>query len=525
MDSTWVGACTITALFAWVGFNRPSWSRTYTTAARYRWAVAGHVSLYLLLLVVVYAVLRWGFAVYARVDASTTEQPPGALIWIAAALTLCVQAVPALSAHPRAWLQRMAGIPGHAQRLATLLADAEFEATASDREIARRMLLSRGVDGECDEFPLAQPAHRLLFKAAELFVQLRHWEDEPRFSRFVFEARNDFDLLRRRFDRLSFRVSRALALIERLGEVRHVYSQGAVASAVSDQLDGLLRKMAGDLIADSCQDIGAFYDNACLLAARGVVSTQSTGKGRDAMVARLGFVLKPRATRSVLRILAFAAVLVSFGMFVFFRVVPVKSDLGIKGLVSVVSLIVFGAIAIATVPKLRWGFANAGLHARTPVPFVVGAGVCAMLFAVAVNLGAGALLNGVPEGALKRLRYGSPYLPGLFVTAATIAWLVQDHRWRDTRSPWTRRFWDAAALGSVWLLTSIVGNLLRAPILSEPILPPLDLLRTAVSGLLFGSAIGYCIPESVRVAEMRSFYETALAPTDVTSPKERRAVS
>jgi hypothetical protein len=165
--------------------------------------------LYLLLLVVVYAVLRWGFAVYARVDASTTEQPPGALIWIAAALTLCVQAVPALSAHLRAWLQRMAGIPGHAQRLATLLADAEFEATASDREIARRMLLSRGVDGECDEFPLAQPAHRLLFKAAELFVQLRHWEDEPRFSRFVFEARNDFDLLRRRFDRLSFRVSRA----------------------------------------------------------------------------------------------------------------------------------------------------------------------------------------------------------------------------------------------------------------------------------------------------------------------------
>jgi hypothetical protein len=172
--------------------------------------------------------------------------------------------------------------------------------------------------------------------------------------------------------------------------------------------------MAGDLIADSCQDIGAFYDNACLLAARGVGVDAVDGQGRDAMVARLGFVAQAPSDAQCTPDPCLCGRVGVLRHVCLFPVVPVKSDLGMKGLVSVVSLIVFGAIAIATVPKLRWGFANAGLHARTPVPFVVGAGVCAMLFAVAVNLGAGALLNGVPEGALKRLRYGSPYLPGLF---------------------------------------------------------------------------------------------------------------
>ncbi len=530
MDLTWVGAlvsaCTITALFAWIGFNRPSWSRSYTSAARYRYAIAGHITLYLLVLLVVYALLRRGFAAYAQVDASTTEPSPSALVWIALGLTLCVRAVPPLSARTQAWLQRMAGIPSHAHRVATLLADAELEAAPSVLEKVRDMLLSRGVDAEGDWLPLAQPTHRLLFKATALFIQLRDWEDDPRFANFVFEARNDLDLLRRRFERLSFRVSRTLTSIERLGEVRHLYSQkGAEAPAAADQLDGLLRRIAGDLIADSCEDIGAFYDDACLLAARGAMATQSTRKGCDALIARLGFVLKRRARPAAYGILAYAAVLLYFGIWLFFLILPVgAADIERKALVSVVSLIVFGSMAIAIVPKLHWGFANAGLHERTPVRFVMGAGVCAVLFAVGVNLGAGALLMGGAAGALQRLRGGSPYLPAVFLTAATIAWLVQDHRWRGTPSPRMRRVRDAAALGSVWLLSSIVGSLLRAQILSEPIVP-LYLLEAAVGGFAFGSVVGFAIPESVRVVEIRSFHEGAVTPADVGTPTDRQAAA
>src|SRR3981081_1699685 len=134
-------------LCAAVGFNRPSWSRTYTTAARYRAALAAHVPLYLLLMLIIYAALRRGFVIYKGHEANADQSYEVVLVWFALVITLCVRAV---STRPRAWLQRMTGIPGHAKSLAALLADGKLFARAAIVEQARSTLLSRGVDSESD---------------------------------------------------------------------------------------------------------------------------------------------------------------------------------------------------------------------------------------------------------------------------------------------------------------------------------------------------------------------------------------
>jgi hypothetical protein len=499
----------ICAISTSMGFYRPSWARSYTTAARFRGALMVHIFLYLLLLAALYAILRRASHTFA--GASTASPSVSTLLWIALALTLCARIV---SARPRAWLQRIAGVPDRAQRLAARLTEGELEPAQSIVEQARSTLSSRGVDVDADWLPLAQPAQRLLLKATELFLQLRDWEDNRAFSAFLAEVRNDYDLLRRRYDRLSFRVSRTVASIERLGEVRHLFSQRelestAEAPAAGKAVDVLVRKIVGDLLSDCCEDIAAFYGDACLLAARAVLTTRSTRRRRDALIAALGFKLSPRAEPIRYGFLASLGVLLYFGVWFFFVMLPrTDTNLPRKELVIVVSLVVFGAIAIAIVPKLRWGFANGGLHARTPIGFVVGAGLCAALFAVLVNLGAGALFLGGWAGALRRLSAGAPWLCATFLTASSMAWLVQDHRWRTTANRFRRRGLDAVTVGFVWVLSFILGHWLLKE--TQPItMSPAEFLQAAVVCFGFGAVIGFVTPESVRRDYLRATVRSA----------------
>lgn len=512
---------TICVLCTSIGFNRPSWSRSYTSATRYRRAFLAHIAVYTLLLLLVYEFLRRAVAIYSLNPAKHETLTPSTLavlVWISLGVTLCARA---LSSRPRAWLQRMAGIPSYAQRLAALLADSELNPAPKVLDQTRATLLSRGVDIDADWLPIVQPTHRLLFKATALFIQIREWEETRRFAAFITEAKNDIDLLRRRFDRLSFRVSRTLTSIERLGQVRHLFSEqddGAQKGGrIPKQVDDLIRKIVGDLIADSCEDIGAFHEDACLVAARGALVTRRTRRGCNALYASLGFELKPRPETIGYGFLVTTGLLLYCGMWLFSVILPTNASyLTLMQRVTIVSLIVFGTMAIAIVPKLRWGFANAGLNGKTPILFVVGAGLCAVLFAVIVNLSAGAFLLGGPHGASVRLCEASPWLISAFVTGATMAWLVQDHRWRGTPSPRIRRMRDAATLGSVWLLSSVVSELL----LPVPI-EPFNLVRSTLGSFAFGVIIGLATPESARRTDMRVTERVPAPPSNLTLFKPR----
>jgi hypothetical protein len=523
MNELWITsvvfAVTMTALAGSVGFNRPSWSRTYTTAARYRFAMAAHIAVYLAVLLVAYAVLRRVAAAYGAIDPGVSS----ALMWLALVVTLCMRGVSRLSRSLRARLHHMSGIPNHASRFAKFLAETELEPSAKIKAQAESMLLSRGIDAEHDWLPLAQPMHRNLRKATQLFIQLREWENDARFSRFANEAKNELDQLRQRFDRMSFRTSRTLQSIERLGELRQLFSERRAPPAEHDEdgthpLDGdfddHLRHLASDLIADACEDVSLFYREACTLVARGVLATEGMRGGRDRAISTLGFKPKQREMASPFGVLANAAVLVYVGLWIFFLILPTDTQppavpegtsgpgLSLGQRIAIITVNVIGAFAIAIVPKRHWGFANAGLRPRTPVGFVVAAGVAAALFAVGVNLVAGALLYGGWDGALRRLAEGSTYLHSAFMTAAAVAWLVQDHRWRDTVSVRDRHWRDAATLGAVWLVSSLVAQLFRSGADMDDLMR-WPTLAIAIGGGVFGAVLGYFVPGAVRDEQLR----------------------
>lgn len=504
----------ITVLSAWIGFNSPSWSRTYTTAALYRLAVVGHAAFYLLVLLLVYATLRRIYVGGPQSGAAEAELS-STLVWSALCLTLCIRAVPIMSSRPRAWLRRIARIPGHAHRVAKKFYEAEVEFAPSVYEEARAMLLTRGIDLGQEWLPLALPVNRLLLKATAAFIQVRRWENDRRYARFLREAQNDFDVLRQRFDQLSFRVSRTLASIERLGAVRNVFPANRDETpATSEKLDVLLRKIVSDLIADTCEEISSFYNDACLLAARGVLTTRPTRKGRHALTRSLGFMVENRDSHTGYGILAYAAVLLYIGIGLFFLILPAPpTEMGRRTLVVLVTVIVFGSFAIAIVPKLHWGFANAGLRAKTPVRFVVGAAVCATLFSLLVNVVAGAVIYGGGAGVLTRLYEAGPYLLSSAATAATMAWLVQDHRWGTVESPRVRRLFDGATLALVWMMSTVVSRILLVYVFppsasSDPssVTSLASHVPVVFGALVLGSVIGCAIPELVRVDELRAMY-------------------
>lgn len=503
----------VIVLFSYIGFSVPSWSRTYTTALRYYLALAVQAAFYLFVFLLMYAIFQRGLTHYMGGRPAATELAPLSVVWPAFLAALCLCKLPLLSSRPRIWLRRMACIPAKAHAVTRRLQEAELMFAPEIGKDARVVLLNRGIDVDDKWLPPAEPAHKLLLKATSLFIQVRRWENDRHFKRFLGEAGNDFDLLRHRFDQISFRVARMLASIERLGEIRSLMPGKSGESAnESDRVDALLRTIIGNMVTDACEEIGIFYHDICLIVARAALTNRSTSQGRYALLRSLGFVLPRRDPPAGYRVLAYGAALLAIGIWIFLLVLPAAvAQIGPRALEAVITLIVIGSLSIAIVPKLHWGFANAGLHAKTPVGFVVGAGICAAIFAAVVNLAAGAILVGGWPGALERLREGAPYFPLPAILSATIAWLIQDHRWLAVSSPQSRRLRDAATLATTWMLGAIATR-----VLLHMFGIPQSAGPTAVFALgmfVFGSVIGYFTPESIRVDDMRAVYRVTTGST------------
>jgi hypothetical protein len=509
-------AFTSCAFYASVAFNCPSWARSYTTAARYAAALAAYVMVYWLTFALA-VTLALAIAAVSSDDQSATDQfSQAGLVFGALLLTFCARG---LLSRPRGWLHSLAGVPDYATRLSAALVGSDFVPNESVLQEARALLRSRGIECESDWLPPARPAYQQLLRATALFIQLRAWEDDRRFSRFVCKTQNEFNILRRRFERLSFRVARTLIVMERLGEVRYrsidpstsriltldesdgmirlqktadAPGQGS-SSPPGSEVDALMRKIVMDLITEVCEDIRYFYEDAVLLAVRGILATQRRRAARKASAATLGFVASHPFPNIGYGVLVPTALLLYCGVSLIFLVLPTHIvDLSRAAAIAIVSLTSFGAMAVAIVPKLRWGFANTGLRNRTPVAFVLSAGMAAALLAALIQLMAGTLIHGGgPAGGLHRLVLSLPWLPGYFATGASVAWLVQDTRWLATSRDLRRRIYDALVLGSVWLAATVAGNAILNRL-------DLDLLTSAAASFLFGCVVGYLIPETIR---------------------------
>lgn len=479
-------ALVLMASFAAAGFNRPSWVRSYTSFTRYHVALLLYVGFYLAIMLGLHAAL-----VVARA-------PDWQAIWGALACTALLRTLPSLSRWLRSQLRNVADVPDKARELATALADTEMVVDGEIKAQASGMLRALGIGPSCDWFPKAQPLHDQLSRAAWLFVQITDWGKKPAFERFANEAANELYRLRQRFDAMSLRVSRMLASIELLGQLKYEYSRHAPDN---ERFDEHLRRLIGDMISDACEDVSLFHRDACLVATRGVLATEVTRQGRARAFADLGFLQAKFEVASVYRVFPFAAGLLFVGMWLLSQFLDMQTtDLGAFMLQVLIVTINVGAIAIAVLPKLHYGFANGGLHRRTPWPFVVGAGLCAVAFAATVNVVLGAALDGW-EGVIRRLTFAWPYFGFSLFTASATAWLIQDHRWSRLGSGNMRCLADATVFAFGWLAASIFATIAPSVFVKDTDLGmALQLLeaKRLVGSFLLGAAMGALIPEYTR---------------------------
>ncbi|SIT37112.1 membrane hypothetical protein [Paraburkholderia piptadeniae] len=514
MDLQWELKITLAAvpvlLIASRVFGEPSWSRSYTTAARYRGAWLAYIVLHVIMLVAVCAALRRGWG----------EQ---GTVWIGLGIIMPLSACSGIMRHPRAWLHRQADIPSKAHDLAKELAEGRFTIDMATRENAKRLLVKRGVDVDDEWAGLDVPAQRLL-DATALFLALCRWQSDRHYRFFMREADNEFYALRCHFDQLSLRIPRTFDSIRCIGEMLHLFrgDRDADANAPIVEFQGISRRVVNDLIMDACKDITAFYDEACLFAARGALVRHVSGRRRAALLHAMGFEYEDDLRPTPLGVLAKAGLLLYAGIWSVTLILPNQipqhdhhiQDISNAARVAMITIIVLTALGITIFTKQRWGFANAGLDGRTPLRFLIGAGVCASLFATVVNLATGALLLGGWHGALVRLSFGWPFLHFSGVTAIAVGWLVQDHRWRRTPRAGMRRLFDALLLSLVWIVASslsvlmmnvaafdhgsVADRLLMALNNAPPILGPGVRYGMPFVSLVFGAVIGATVAESVR---------------------------
>src|SRR5205085_1141490 len=152
--------------------------------------------------------------------------------------------------------------------------------------------------------------------------QLRAWASGPRYESFLIETRHDFDRLRQRFDDLSLKVARTFDHIEQIGtlsyfltsanatlEATGAYTMAAMSRAPAEkpgsQPADVVRKLVEDLLSDLHDEIARFVKDARLLAARAVLTSETTERQRAQSLAKLGFRITQESPRPSYEVLAF----------------------------------------------------------------------------------------------------------------------------------------------------------------------------------------------------------------------------
>jgi hypothetical protein len=428
-------------------FDTPTPVRSFTTAVRYYWGVLAYMAAGALL----YCALD-GLVLFAL--GSAGGYPHQSVPLAALALTVVVVRLPFIS-HADRWLRnvlhRAAGYPAEAHRLAALLSSAPLSPTDAVRSEVRSLLIRRGYDPADDWLPVAQPMRELWDRTAMLFQQVRTWDRHQRYGDFVSAAREEFDVLRQRFDQLSMKVVRVLGTIERLGGLWEQVESATLPTPhgrrstdcdqVRSQCGDTVRVVVNELLADLREDIAFFQRNLCVLVARGVLAEGTTVRQRQRRLEELGFTVQLQGP-STATLLAWAAGLY-FAVFVaFLALPPLLHDASFAHLIEQLMRVtrITGsqviAVAVAIIPKQHFGFANEDLHGRTPWSFVLGAGLVAAALAAAIQI---AFLG-------SSFSTSAPWLVMPFATAAIIAYLVQDSRWVRSGFADRQRLADAVVM-------------------------------------------------------------------------------
>jgi hypothetical protein len=480
-------------------FNSPSWSRTYTTWAKYHATQYIYVLSHLLLYYLVSATI---FTLRPAPDEDPWYilMPPTLL-----ALVVVIGLLPMIPGL-RQWrdvLRRWADIPNEAEHLSRALMNAKFTAPESVEAEVKSILIRRGFDPDDRWFPAAEPIVVLWTKAATVFHELRGWETDPIYKGCLEQARNEFDIVRRRYDQLSIQLANVLERIQDFGLLlRELPRTGAEIGSEGREA---VRRAITDILSGLREDIAFFFGVTCLLVARGILTAHRTERSRVRSLQRLGFEVSERPVwRTGVALYAFCVVLIS--MSIASAVVGTGASPDSNGLkrvslrIVMVGFIQLSALAVAIVPKMRWGFANYGVSGRAPLRFVAGAGAAAVVVALIVGFVFRFLIFGSTSEAWRDLKVTWPWVTMAFAIAATTAYLVQDNRWSRVHSPRERKLRDAIVTGVALVAASYVVRIVNALFVDSPF-PAFSVGGRVLMVLIIftmGALIGYAVPSAFR---------------------------
>jgi hypothetical protein len=505
-------------------FGTPSWVRSYTTAANYFLGLLAYfLSIGFIYFLLTEITRRLAFKelllaskelLLASKELLNVSPSPVFYWWIFSAPLLIVFALllllrfrplSSLEAWFRKKLYDLIGYPGQAYRLTEVLFRSEYERSGQIETEVRSLLLGRGYDPNQNWLPVADPLRDQWFKAAILFHQIRNWESNKRYREFLGNARVEFDVLRQRFDQLSFKVPRVFEMLERLGILlstavpvaasdSHASGAGSAVGSEYQETTEAVKTTISDLLSDLQEDVAFFLRNVCLFIARGVLSNTLTPSSCFQRLRELGFTVEmPRPP-------AMIVLLIAFIVFPIFLYIPIAvSDPGIEGdfplLFRIVMIATIQVIALVTaiLPKRRYGFANEDIYGRPPWAFIILAGLIAIGLAVLVSLGFRYLAFLDLGMAWKDFLSNLPWLLMAFSTAAVSAFLIQDSRWASTSSLWAKRMKDGLFMAvSMTITLYLVLWIYHKTNLDS------SLLIKLIAGGGIGSLIGYMVPSAFR---------------------------
>jgi hypothetical protein len=504
-----------------IRFGTPSWVRSYTTAGNYYVGLLVYVLFIGLAYLLLAEIIRRTALGAIKKDLMPSWLDP----WISLAPLLIAFALLLLSrfrplSSLEAWFRKklydLIRYPGHAYRLTEVLFRSKYERSGQIETEVRSLLLGRGYDPNQNWLPVADPMRDLWFKAAILFHQIRNWESNKRYRRFLSNARVEFDVLRQRFDQLSFKVPRVFEMLERLGILlstavpvaasdSHPSSAGSAVGSEYQETTEAVKTTISDLLSDLQEDVAFFLRNVCLFIARGVLSNSLTSSKCFQRLKDLGFTVETPCPSTV------HVLLTAFIVFLISLYIPIAvSDPGIKGdfpflfLIVMIATIQVIALATAILPKRRYGFANEDINGRPPWAFIIMAGLVALVFAALVSLGFRCLAFLDWSKALRDFSCNSPWVLMAFLTAGVSAFLIQDSRWASTSSLWKKRMKDALVMALSNSAMMVIVLLIFRTIIPDPCggmlnhLKHISWILPLVAGFSIGFVIGLLVPSAFR---------------------------
>jgi hypothetical protein len=497
--------------FARAAFDRPYSVRSYTTAAWYYFGLILYVAIRVLmyyLLVLPLPVTSWASPVAVALGIILLHRIP---------------LLSRLDQWLRRPLRRLTGWPRKAIGFAEALSKADVNVSPGLAAEVKSLLVRRGYYADEEWLPAAEPMRRLWFKSAALFHQVRGWEGDRRYRWFVEGHQSEFDVLRGRFDELSLKIVRVLAIVEDIGDLAGRLEPERSSAGPPQKAARSITAIVDAILANLREDIAFFHKNLCLYVARGVLAGAVTAGGRRRRLKELGVEMEPPLGSIPLALgSAFASYVAVFGVFWLpaalrapaFGVVPDREVGDVLLLMIMIATIQVAALAATILAKKFFWFANEDIRGRTPFGFVIGSGAATMVLGVPIQLFFIWLMNDADlERAKSEFASSWPWLFTALATGSGCAWLIQDSRWLFVPWRWVRGVLDGTVmvvgmsvatylalslgapsrLGSVWpivMLIGLVGGLVastrrrraaerlaevargRAPVSKPPLDPP-----------------------------------------------------